>query len=194
MNSVIRSLRELAAFLDEIDVRYALIGGLAVSVHSEPRFTSDVDLVVAVSSDEESESIIYQLVNRGYQTNSVIEQDQSGRLATARLQLGDHAVTDVLFASSGVEHEIVDGAVLVEIVPTLILPVAQIGDLIVLKLLASSEDRPQDQMDIRNLLDVADSKDIERARWIAGQIMQRGTNRGRELVELLNQTTQGIGS
>jgi hypothetical protein len=65
---------------------------------------------------------------------------------------------------------------------------------VVLKLLASSEDRPQDQMDIKNLLDVADSKDIERSRWIAGQIMQRGTNRGRDLVELLNQTTQGIGS
>ncbi len=65
MNDVIRSLRELAAYLDEIGVRYALIGGLAVSIHSEPRFTSDVDLVVAVSSDEEAESIIYRLVNRG---------------------------------------------------------------------------------------------------------------------------------
>ncbi len=192
MNNVIRSLHELAAFLDDIDVAYALIGGLAVSIHSEPRFTADVDLVVAAASDEEAEHIIFRLISRGYQTNSVVEQSKSGRLAMTRLQLGDHAVADLLFASSGVEPEIVAGALRLEVVPDLILPVAQIGDLIVLKLLASSKDRPQDQMDLVNLVAVANISDLERARWIAEQIMQRGTNRGRDLLDLLSKATQDV--
>lgn len=190
MSDLIHSLRELATHLDEIKVAYALIGGLAVSVHSEPRFTADVDLAVAVESDEEAEMVIHRLTSRGYKTQMVIEQLQSGRLATVRLQLGDYAVTDVLFASSGVEPEIVAGASLIEIVPMVILPVAQVGDLIVLKLLATSKERPQDQLDLKNLFDVAEENDLVRARWIAQQIMQRGTNRGRDLLASLDRMIQ----
>ena len=184
---LIRSLRELAAYLNEMDVPYALVGGLAVSVHSEPRFTADVDLVVAVANDEEAEHLIFRLGSRGYQTLSVFEQSSLGRLATARLELSDHAVTDILFASSGVESEIVAGALLLEIVPDLTFPVAQIGDLITLKILASAKERPQDLLDLNNLLLVASEDDLARARWIAKLIMERGTNRGRDLFELLRQ-------
>lgn len=189
MTDLMRSLRDLAAFLSEIDVSYALIGGLAVSVHSEPRFTADVDLIVAVKNDDEAEHVVLRLTSRGYQTLSVIEQSVSGRLATVRLQLSNHAVTDVLFASSGVESEIVAGALFLEVVPNLTLPVAQIGDLIVLKILASSVERPQDELDINSLLKVADDADLARARWIAELIMQRGTHRKRDLLALLRQAT-----
>ncbi len=187
MNDIVESLRVLARHLEELEIAYAVIGGMAVSVHSEPRFTADVDLAVSVASDDEAESVIYQLVSRGYQTQSIIEQTRSGRLATARLQLGDFAVTDILFGSSGVEPEIVANAEEIEIVPGLALPVASIGDLIVLKLLSAADDRPQDQIDIRNLRDVAHGQDFERARWIAGCIMERSTNRGRDLVTLVNE-------
>lgn len=98
-------------------------------------------------------------------------------------------MTDLLFASSGVESEIVAGALFLEVVPNLTLPVAQIGDLIVLKNLASSVDRPQDQLDLNSLLKVASNGDLARARWLAELIMQRGTNRERDLLELLRQAT-----
>ena len=37
--------------------RLALVGGLAVSARAEPRFTRDVDLAVAVVSDDEAERL-----------------------------------------------------------------------------------------------------------------------------------------
>ncbi len=41
------TLIEVARFLTDQDVRFAVIGGLAASVWGEPRVTADVDLVVA---------------------------------------------------------------------------------------------------------------------------------------------------
>ena len=41
--------------------RFALVGGLAVSVRAEVRFTRDVDIAVAVADDPEAESLTYEL-------------------------------------------------------------------------------------------------------------------------------------
>jgi hypothetical protein len=43
-----------------------LVGGLAVSVRAEPRFTRDADLVVAVDSDIEAEAMVRSFLVRGY--------------------------------------------------------------------------------------------------------------------------------
>ena len=50
--------------LYELHVKWALIGGLAVSTHANPRFTNDIDISVSVSSDEEVEKIVFQLQQR----------------------------------------------------------------------------------------------------------------------------------
>ena len=44
-------LRQVARDLERAGCRWALLGGLAVSVRAEPRFTRDIDLAVAVESD-----------------------------------------------------------------------------------------------------------------------------------------------
>jgi len=40
-------LRRAVADLGDAGARFALVGGLAISVRTEPRFTRDADLVVA---------------------------------------------------------------------------------------------------------------------------------------------------
>jgi hypothetical protein len=42
--------------LQRASVPFALVGGLAVSVHVEPRFTRDIDLAVAVAGDAKAEA------------------------------------------------------------------------------------------------------------------------------------------
>ncbi len=54
MNQLYRSLRTVAAKFSEVG--FALVGGLAVSARSEPRFTRDIDLAVAVDGDQQAES------------------------------------------------------------------------------------------------------------------------------------------
>ncbi len=68
-------LGQAAADLDAIGVRWALIGGLAVSFRAEPRFTKDVDLAVAVADDHEAEAIVNRMQVRGYALTGVVEQE-----------------------------------------------------------------------------------------------------------------------
>ena len=49
MTSLQDLLKRAGADLDALGAGWALIGGLAVSARSQPRFTGDVDLAVSVS-------------------------------------------------------------------------------------------------------------------------------------------------
>ncbi len=128
------------------------------------------------------------LMATGYQFFASVEHD-SGRLATVRLKRridGVSVVVDLLFASSGIEPEIVQAAESLEIFPGLVVPVARTGHLIALKLLArDDESRPQDSADLRNLAAVATTRDMADAAEAVRLIAERGFNRDRDLAELL---------
>jgi hypothetical protein len=88
--------------------------GLASGGLVEPRFTRDVDIVVAVPSDDAAETLVFDLGARGYRVGAIVEQEAVGRLSTARLQApvggAVSLFVDLLFASSGIEAEIVRDA------------------------------------------------------------------------------------
>jgi len=88
----------------------------------------------------------------------------------------------VLFASSGIEPEIVEAAEPLEILPGLRVPVARVGHLLALKLLSQDDrTRPQDRPDLIALARVATPADIEEARRGVALIHARGFQRNREL-------------
>jgi hypothetical protein len=175
----------LAVALAGVEKPFALVGGLAVSARAEPRFTRDVDLAVAVPDDQEAEAVVHGLVQRGYRVHAAVEQEKVGRLATVRLispgQDIDDIVTDLLFASSGVEAEVVAQADTLEILPGVVTPVAGVGDLIALKVLSQSPRRPQDAADLVSLFAIAKTTDLMRARALLDLITARGFNRGKDL-------------
>lgn len=51
MTALESTIRLVADALRELDRRWALVGGLAVSARAEPRFTRDIDLAVVVEDD-----------------------------------------------------------------------------------------------------------------------------------------------
>jgi len=177
-------VRLVADDLRREQAQWALIGGLAVSARAEPRFTRDADVAVAVKSDAEAEALVRGLMARGYRTVFTLEQTQVGRLATVRLEPpGGGAVVDLLFASSGIEGEIVESAESLELVAGLHLPIASLSHLIALKILARDDlTRPQDLADLRQLLSRATEEDIKQARGALDQIVRRGYHRGRDLM------------
>jgi predicted nucleotidyltransferase len=90
---------------------------------------------------------------------------------------------DLLFASSGIEPEISRAAMELAIIPGLRVPVARIGHLVALKLLARDDrERPQDSDDLRALLQEAQPSDLEDARDALRLIEERGYHRGRQLL------------
>ena len=113
------ALRALAGELSRLQRGIALVGGLAVSARAEPRLTRDVDLAVAVVDDADAETLIRQLAAAGYSAVAVVEQETVKRLASVRLATAAEGpsgiVADVLFASSGIEPEVVAAAEPVEV-------------------------------------------------------------------------------
>src|SRR6185436_16837965 len=97
-------------------------------------------------------------------------------------------VVDLLFASSGIEPEIVADAELLELLPGLRLPVAAIGHLIALKLLSRNDaSRPQDLVDLRALVGRVTDAERARARRAVAMIRARGFHRGRDLETALDE-------
>jgi predicted nucleotidyltransferase len=190
VTSLEAALRQIDADLTRVHVFFALVGGLAVSVRTEPRFTRDADLAVALASDAEAEALIRQLRGHGYRIEAIVEQDAVGRLATVRLAPSREPqapVIDLLFASSGIEPEVVTEAERIELLPNLTMGVAQAGHLIALKVLSRDDvRRPQDLVDLRALLRVASPDELARARRSLELITARGYDRGRDLISDIN--------
>ncbi|MEO6595227.1 MAG: nucleotidyl transferase AbiEii/AbiGii toxin family protein [Planctomycetota bacterium] len=183
-------LARIVADLLSLKARHAVVGGHAVSARTEPRFTRDLDLAVAVANDREAEDLVASLGARGYRIVALIEQEASGRLATVRLEHASaHGVlVDLLFATAGVEPEVVDGASALQVLAKLVLPVASVGHLLALKTLSLDEQkRPQDRIDIAALLRVATAADLRAAEQAISLITQRGCNRGRDLLAMFAQ-------
>jgi predicted nucleotidyltransferase len=185
------ALRRLVERLAAAQVAFAVVGGLAVSSRTEPRFTRDADLCVSVEDDRQAESLIQRLRDDGYAIRALVEQDAAGRIATVRLGRPQAEPEDVvlvlLLASSGIEGEVVTGAESLELFDGLSVPVATVPALIALKLLARDDvRRPQDRMDLVALMGVASATDLAEARRLAALIAERGYARGRDLSAALD--------
>ncbi len=187
-----RALTRLESDLKVLGLRWAAIGGLAVAARAEPRTTRDLDVAIAVSGDREAEKIVLAMRSRGYfevPNKGVMEQKDVGRLATVRLLVPgeereegdefDGLVVDLMFASSGVEPEIVRSAEVMQVMPRVAVPVVRSGHLYALKILAG---RPKDQEDCQSLRRRMKPEDFEEARATLKLIAERGFHRGKNLI------------
>lgn len=170
--------------LKQMGARFAVVGGMAVSFRTIERFTKDVDIAVAVETDAEAEAVVLTIRNSGYFVDTVVEQDAVERLSTIRLvPFGDREMfVDILFGSSGIESEVVSSATDAEITPGLVAPVATVPSLLALKTLSADwKQRPQDVLDLRQLISAASEQDVTEARHLLDLITTRGYNRNKDL-------------
>ncbi|HEV7670672.1 MAG TPA: nucleotidyl transferase AbiEii/AbiGii toxin family protein [Thermoanaerobaculia bacterium] len=184
-----RALFRLDADLRALGVEWALVGGVAINLYVEPRTTRDLDLAIVVDGDSAAEDVILSLRNRGYYDNpegALVEQTDVGRLATARLispvEESEGCPVDLLFASSGIERQIVASAQRMRIFPSLVAAVARPGHLVALKVLAG---RPQDRVDLFNLLADLEVAELNAAREALEAIQYYGYGRGKNLLREL---------
>ena len=153
-----------------------------MSIRAEPRTTKDIDLAIAVADDGEAERIIADLMARGYRMlHEPLERADMDRMSTVRLVASGRSgqvVVDFLFASSGIEPEIVASAELREAVAGIELPVITTAHLLATKVLAG---RDKDRADIQSLLRYASQEDILDTRDALDLIARRRYAEGRNL-------------
>ncbi|HVS00280.1 MAG TPA: nucleotidyl transferase AbiEii/AbiGii toxin family protein [Thermoanaerobaculia bacterium] len=179
--ALIRVETDLRAF----GVRWALIGGLAVAVRAQPRQTWDVDVVLAFSEEAEVDRVVRNLRGRGYRdhpTEPMLQDRRTKRVIGVRLLVPSESqselIVDLLFASAGVEPEIIAAAELLEVFPGVAVPVVRSGDLLALKVLAG---RPKDLMDAEMLLERMSPADLQQTRETLELIDRRGFHQGKDL-------------
>ena len=144
------TLQRLVGALEEIHVPYAVIGGVAVSLRSVPRFTTDVDAVIWVG-ESGWDSLLSHLTNHGLKARA---SDPIGFARHNRLLLltdEDEVEIDLSFGALPFEEDMVRNAESIEISPGLTASIATAEALVVMKAIAW---RPKDQLDIRELVSI----------------------------------------
>jgi hypothetical protein len=162
---------------------YAVVGGLAASIHGEARFTRDIDVALMVENDEEAELCIHGFIQKGYALVATVEQDATHRLATARLRHPDGVVCDLIFATCGIERDIVASAQRIELFPGTWVATATAESMIAMKVLSASPKRPRDLGDIQAMLRAAPTLNEALVTSLLESITARGYARGQELIE-----------
>lgn len=177
------ALQDLVRDLREQGAAFAVVGGLAASARGEVRFTRDVDVAVAVGSDEAAEALLFGLSRRGYVVVATVEQEATSRLATARLRHRDGIVCDLAFATSGIEGEVVRSAETLEIFPDVLVPTASPAALLAMKTLSVNPQRPRDLEDIRAILAANPALREAEVTLLLEAVQTRGYARGQDLLE-----------
>lgn len=187
MGAILTELRNVVDDMNQLAVPYALVGGLAVSAHGEPRSTRDIDFAVAIASKNDQRDLVERLRGKGYGGEQVLMHVEPTHVLGTRVQsrgsAANRVAIDLLFSSSGIEAEIVKEAVSIEILPRIHVPIACRGHLIAMKILAQNDtDRIRDKSDLRDLLTRAGEADVSLARESVRLMMTRGFARGKDLV------------
>ena len=163
MNPVVATLLTIVDCLVELNIEYAVMGGLAVRAHAIPRPTNDVDLTIALSR-EKLPTWFDQLENRGVPIPATYRSgwvDSVAGMPIVKLKTyldpKQSVDIDVFLAESEFQSALLARKVKTEVEGrTIWLTSAE--DLILLKLIAS---RPRDLIDVADILFVQCELDDE---------------------------------
>jgi predicted nucleotidyltransferase len=183
---LVLTLGDVAGHLRRLRRPFALVGGWAVSLRAEARFTRDVDLAVTAMADADVERLVQDLRPAGYAPVALVEHLERQRLSTVRLASPSGVVVDLLAASSGIEAEVVARATSIVLGDIGELPVARAEELIAMKVLSMSDRRPQDRVDAENLVRLCKGLDLDAVRANLAAITARGFHRDQDLTAKLD--------
>jgi hypothetical protein len=182
-------VKEILKKLNEANVPYAIIGGMAYAHYCPPRTTQDLDLIVLSEDAGRVRGLFSNYYLRG--TRIVGIYDYHGTRF------------DVLPASLGLQRSVVSNAVDSQI-DELPVKIARLQDLIMLKLLAAPNrpemlKRMQDQTDVVGLIEYNHEQlTPEDITYICEMLLQQvytlnTQNKTHEMIQWLNETLDELG-
>ncbi len=162
------ALATLTKWLDTEKIPHAIIGGIAVSLLTEPRTTQDIDVTIWAEEVQ-----IEDLLASATSVGLISRIDNTLEFATqARIVLLKHLETnvsvDLSLGALPFEKEMIDHAEMITF-GSIRLPVARPEDLIISKAVPM---RPQDLVDIDKLLSFYPEVNFTRIRDLVGEFQQ----------------------
>lgn len=175
------ALCEFVLTARQLGIHWTLIGGLAVSLRTEPRTTTSVDALVAVKNPDEFDRLADRLHTAGSVGVCHWESLDTGRVSLIRSHFLGSARgvrLNLLAVWSGIGQRIVAASTLLD--AGIVVPVARLGHLLALKTLAG---RDQDLRDFPPLLAHATACDVNDAREVLADMRIPGRDLLAELAE-----------
>ena len=145
--SIFETAAEVADFLDEQGVPYAIFGGLAVQHWGEPRATQDVDVVVMVTSDKEEDFLRSALQRFAPRLPDALPFATRHRVLL--LSASDGTPVDLSLGIPGYEEEVMRRVVSVSFPGIRLIRLVSAEDLIIHKCVAG---RARDIEDVERIL------------------------------------------
>jgi hypothetical protein len=147
MRTVEEETWEVHQVLTDESLPYVIIGGAAVQIWGEPRFTKDLDLTVLAPVESLSDTIEQLLARLEPRADNVLELAQRARVLLVQTSTG--YPVDISFGLPGYEDEVIRRAVEQEIAPGRTVLFCSAEDLIIHKSIAG---RIQDMLDIQSII------------------------------------------
>lgn len=187
MSFFLEELKKIIQDLKTLQANWALVGGLACSIYAEPRTTKDIDLVLALSEKAQLDEIVNKMLKLGYHNKQVLMHLNPAHRLGLRVSLKsnkDYAIPiDLLTATCGIEQEIVENSKSIEILPSIVLPVAMLSHILAMKILSqNNHERIRDRADAISLISNASNEDLQKTRKALSLITERKFNRDKDLL------------
>lgn len=145
-NAFKQAIHKIIRFLDKEKIPYFVLGGLAVGVMGEPRFTHDIDLDIFLQ-DQETGIFIKRLKKASFKFNAKQAMLNASQFGTFRLSYKMVQI-DIIIASTALEREALRRKRRVDFFD-LITCFPSPEDLILLKLIPG---RPKDLLDAESVV------------------------------------------
>ena len=152
--SLLETLIKLSLAFSKEDIKFCLVGGLALGMIARPRATEDIDVLVLLGEDQKKR--VSETIHRNFDV--ILQHDEVmviGKTKILRFLLQDPhlkegiIIVDILFTENVIYSNAVKNSIKVTINSTQI-PVVKPEDLILIKMLSN---RDQDKIDIQTIIE-----------------------------------------
>jgi len=150
--SLIETLKQLCSVFKAANIKFCLIGGLAVGILAKPRATEDIDLLVLIG--KENKEIIAKLFRDNFEVIQDHDLMYFKQATIWRMVIKDSFTTDngfviidMVFADSEIYRKAVLEVITIQI-DNIDIPVVKPENLIKIKKLSN---RPRDLLDIQEI-------------------------------------------
>ena len=150
--SLIETLKRFCLDFNKADIKFCLIGGLAVGILAKPRATEDIDLLVLI--DKEDKEILASLLRDNFEVIQdhdlmVFKQATIWRLVVKDVFTNDNGLVIIalVFADNEIYRKAVLDVITIQI-DEVDIPVVKPENLIKIKKLSN---RPRDLLDIQDI-------------------------------------------
>lgn len=150
MNSLKRQLIEAVKLLESLKTDYAVLGGVAVNIYGEPRFTADVDISILLEKDEAGAFIKRARVH-GFSPACVNVNAFVNKTGLIPMNFSKHGVKgrcDFIIAENALEKAVFGRSIIRKIGSVKVKFVSP-EDLVIHKIVSL---RPHDREDVRGIL------------------------------------------